>query len=422
MNYAKAPHIFNKAHRGTAPDCSECAREKVALRSQISRDMLFSEAFKAWISRRTIEEASGPSRVRYLKPKSKADYENCASALEKFKTFRTKPIGELAPDDLMDYQNARGVNAPDSDGKWWCHKGKKPQGPHETREAAALWAEKQGGGYELKQTIWAMPCGANHMRKEISLMVRILRDARLWGEEEEESLLRVRAEESDVVHAMTRDEQHRFLHVASNRLEFRTIYQYAIVALQTTASTNEMRELRLCDILLDDRIIQVSPAGSKNSYRQRAIPILTKDCKWALEGLIERARSLGSERPTHHLFPFRVKLGEWNPARPMSDTGLKKQWEAVRSAAQLPELRMYDLRHTGITRMAEAGVPLAVAMTFAGHMTRQMQQRYTAICMAAQREWGSTVWGDGMASGVPPRKPVAAAGSSWNHDRKQVAW
>jgi integrase len=104
----------------------------------------------------------------------------------------------------------------------------------------------------------------------------------------------------------------------------------------------------------------------------------------------------------------------------MSESGLKKPWDAVRRAAGLPKLRVHDLRHTGITRMAEAGVGLRVAMSFAGHMTARMQQRYEAICMAAKRGWGAQVWGEGMERAAVreaaeaavgcagPRKPVAS--------------
>jgi integrase len=50
-------------------------------------------------------------------------------------------------------------------------------------------------------------------------------------------------------------------------------------------------------------------------------------------------------------------------------------------------LRPYDLRHTAITRMAEAGVPIHVIMSFAGHMSAKMQLHYTSISMASKREW-----------------------------------
>jgi integrase len=68
----------------------------------------------------------------------------------------------------------------------------------------------------------------------------------------------------------------------------------------------------------------------------------------------------------------------------MSDSGMKKPWEVVRVAAQLPWLRIHDLRHTAITRMAEAGVPIPVIMAVAGHVTAQMHHHYTSISMAAK--------------------------------------
>ena len=76
----------------------------------------------------------------------------------------------------------------------------------------------------------------------------------------------------------------------------------------------------------------------------------------------------------------------------MGDTGIYKRWSEVRKAAGVEWLRPYDLRHTAITRMAEAGVPIQVIMSFAGHMTLQMQQHYTAISMASKRSWAEAAW------------------------------
>lgn len=251
-------------------------------------------------------------------------------------------------------------------------------------------------------------------------MIRILTGAGLWTDEEKLNFRRLRPVESEIERAMTIEEQHRFLHVAASRLEFRFMYQYSIVALQTTAGTNEFRALRLGDILLADRIIQIPRAGAKNKYRMRAIPLVTEDAIWAMDGLIARAHELGSVDSSHYLFPRQTSRTHYDPSQPISESGLKKPWDKLRCAAGLPKLRLYDLRHTGITRMAEAGVPLRVAMTFAGHMTARMQQRYESICMAAKRGWGEAVWGNGMehaavrdaaeaaVNGAAPRKPVAA--------------
>ena len=128
---------------------------------------------------------------------------------------------------------------------------------------------------------------------------------------------------------------------------------------------------------------------------------------WALERLLERARSLGSGAPHHYLFPIQETKTHYDPLRPMSDSGLKKRWNAVRQAAGLDWLRPYDLRHTAITRMAEAGTPIQVIMSFAGHMTLRMQQHYTTISLMAKRKWARATWdeeGYGGFSGAPPNQ------------------
>jgi CTP:molybdopterin cytidylyltransferase MocA len=101
--------------------------------------------------------------------------------------------------------------------------------------------------------------------------------------------------------------------------------------------------------------------------------------------LIERARTLGASSAQHHLMPFRVAPHQWDPDQPMSNSGIHKAWEAVRAAADVPWLRIHDLRHTAITRMAEAGVPIPVILSMAGHISTRMQQHYTAISEFAKR-------------------------------------
>jgi integrase len=63
----------------------------------------------------------------------------------------------------------------------------------------------------------------------------------------------------------------------------------------------------------------------------------------------------------------------------MSNSGIKKAWDQVRKAADLPWLRIHDLGHTAITLMAEAGVPIPVILSMAGHISTRMQQHYTSV-------------------------------------------
>jgi integrase len=184
------------------------------------------------------------------------------------------------------------------------------------------------------------------------------------------------------------------------------VYWYTVLALQTCASTNELRAIRLRDISLSSQTLRIGVEGSKNKYRNRTIPLATSEAIAAIVYLEARARSYGSHAPEHYLFPFRARgtNGNADPRRPMSDSGLKRTWDDIRTEAKMPRLRPYDLRHTAITRMAEAGTPIAIIMSFAGHVSVKMQQHYTTISMQAKRAAAAAAWT------IPP--PAAPAESS----------
>ena len=53
-------------------------------------------------------------------------------------------------------------------------------------------------------------------------------------------------------------------------------------------------------------------------------------------------------------------------------TSWGEEWVTLPRKAGIPHSRLHDLRHTYITRAAEAGVPLAVTQAQVGHMGVQM--------------------------------------------------
>jgi integrase len=57
----------------------------------------------------------------------------------------------------------------------------------------------------------------------------------------------------------------------------------------------------------------------------------------------------------------------------------RSAWRSLRKAAVLPTLRFHDLRHTCITKLAEAGVPDHVLMSIAGHISPEMIKHYAHI-------------------------------------------
>ncbi len=162
------------------------------------------------------------------------------------------------------------------------------------------------------------------------------------------------------------------------------VYYYALLALATSASNCEMRGLLIGDVNLYSKVLQIRREHAKNRYRIRTIP-MHDEAVWAATRLLERARSLGAAGPHHYLMPFRMTNHISDFTRPMSNGGMRKAWDAVRRAADVPWLRIHDLRHTAITRMAEAGVPIPVILSMAGHISTRMQQHYTAISEFAKR-------------------------------------
>jgi integrase len=322
-------------------------------------DLTFAEAAKQWITRREMG-GDVPTAPRYISPRRIKDLRRYAGAAGKF-------LGRLQLKDihlghLYEYQRARAE----------CD-----------QEAAAF----------------AAPAGANVIRKEIQTIVSVLDAAGLWPDELERRFRRVQAAESDVPPAITPEEQKRLLEAAASREQWRPVYWYALLALQTTAATNELRGLRL-----DDTTSNTIRVRGKNHYRNRTIPVVTDEARGALENLVSRARQLGAKNGEDFLFPRHLTADRYDAGRPMTVWGLRKRWEAVREAAALPGLTIYGLRHAALTRMAEAGAPIHVMMSFAGQMSMRMQRHYVAISLASKCEWARTVWEEPDNKLPPPKK------------------
>jgi integrase len=292
--------------------------------------LTFAEAAERWLDTRSMSAGS----ARYISPRYAADLQQYVRALNnKFGRVRLKNIGIRR---IREYQFER--------------------------------AER---------------CGPNRINQELGTLVQIMRQGDAWSGALERCYEPLKRRYADVRRAMTPEEQQRFLETAASHEEWAFVHQYAMLALGTTASNAEMRGLRVGDIDLDRRLLHIRRDHAKNRYRIRTIP-MHEQALWAAARLIERAKTLGATSPEHYLMPFRDSPNHWDLERPMSDSGLRKPWEVIRVAAQLPWLRIHDLRHTAITRMAEAGVPIPVIMAVSGHVSAQMHTHYTSVSMAAK--------------------------------------
>ncbi|HXE90732.1 MAG TPA: tyrosine-type recombinase/integrase [Terriglobales bacterium] len=226
--------------------------------------------------------------------------------------------------------------------------------------------------------------GASRINHELNTVQQVLALAGCW-KEMEPWYKPLPLPESSPGRALTREEFERLFRMASTNKRWRVAYVAALLTANTTAGPGELRMLRLGDVDLEKAELHIRQ-GIKNPNRKRDIP-LNQDALWAARQAVERARRMGATRPEHYLFPHRAHAqgAEPDPMRPMGSW--KKAWYALRTAAGLPGLRQYDLRHHAITALLEIpSVSERTVMDIAGHVSNEMLKRYSHIRVRTRRE------------------------------------
>lgn len=333
-------------------------KRDAGLRANLNPDMTLIEAGAEWLRALGFAapgEKWTPRPMGFIGQRTYRDFKAHLQPLGKH--FLCKKLRDITIQDVQGYQRAR------ADGVYTDQTKPKP-------------GLRRGPG-----------AGSNVINKELSFLLRLLRLSRAWTAEQLGLYIPLQPYQPDVQRALTVEEQERFMRTAASSEKWAGVYWFSMLALNTTMRTCEIRALQVGDFDIANALVKVGSEGAKNQGSIRAIP-LNRDALKAAEAIIERAKRHGSYSPQHYVFSYRNRREQGryhDPTRPMTESGIKKHWDAVRDAAGVPWFRMYDLRHTAITRLAEAGTPIQVIMEFAGHIDPRMQQRYTHISMQAKR-------------------------------------
>jgi integrase len=233
------------------------------------------------------------------------------------------------------------------------------------------------------------PGGPTCVNHEIGVLNQILKRAGVF-DKIEPHYCPVKVPQSTRGCVLDSTEEEKLFRVASSRPRWKIAYCCALITAHTSAGPGEIRNLRMRDIVLSGdyphmRVVE----GAKNQHRVRDIP-LNASAIWAIQELVKRAKELGAIEPGHFLLPHRAHKGykdgkEPDPTRPAG--GWRKAWENLREAAGMPTLRLYDLRHHVITRLLEdENVSERTVIEIAGHVSRQMLNRYSHIRMRTKKE------------------------------------
>jgi integrase len=221
---------------------------------------------------------------------------------------------------------------------------------------------------------------------EVGTVRAILRKNRLWAAiQPDVRMLRAR---EDVGRAISREEEAALLE-ACRASRSRSLYPAVLVALNTCMRYSELRLLRWGQVDLAAYTLTVGHSKTE-SGTGRLLPL--NDRALAILGFW--ASLFPGREPNHFVFPAErygasgdglAVVYDIDPTKPIGRW--KKAWESAKVRARV-SCRFHDLRHTGCTRMLEAGIPFSVVATIMGwspSTTVRMSRRYGHIGQTAQR-------------------------------------
>jgi integrase len=193
----------------------------------------------------------------------------------------------------------------------------------------------------------------------------------------------------DIGRAINREEEAALLE-ACRASRSRSLYPAVLVALNTCMRYSELRLLRWGQVDLVAYTLTVGHSKTE-SGTGRLLPLNDR----ALAILSFWANLFPGREPNHFVFPAErygasgdglAVVYDCDPTKPIGRW--KKAWESAKVRARVC-CRFHDLRHTGCTRMLEAGVPFSVVATIMGwsaSTTVRMSRRYGHIGQTAQRQ------------------------------------
>jgi len=162
-------------------------------------------------------------------------------------------------------------------------------------------------------------------------------------------------ERNNHMRVLSAQEEQRYLAAASPLL-----HDVAIIMLETGMRPGEIYGLRKEDVDLNLRSAFVRTGKTSNATRH--IPLTDRAFQTLAKRMLQAEASW--------LFPC-----PFDESKPVKDVRKAHDGAVIRATIH-PRFRLYDLRHTALTRMAMAGIDLPTLKELAGHSQIQMTMRY----------------------------------------------
>jgi integrase len=254
---------------------------------------------------------------------------------------------------------------------------------------------------------------------EIGTLRAILRRHGVWaGLQQDVRMLPTR---EDVGRAITAEEERTLLEACA-KSRSRSPLPFVTLAIETGARFGVIRTLQWGNINFSNRCLQFgkdkTPSGTG-----RIIPLNPR----AIATLSFWASHFPERQHEHFVFPaerygaagdkFAPKAYDTDPTRPIGS--IKEAWEEAKKRAASTEkkrveplrCRFHDLRHTAVSRMLDAGVPIAKVAKIVGWSPAtmvRMAARYGHFTLEELRSAVETISRTETKKGSPVFSPVSA--------------
>jgi integrase len=237
------------------------------------------------------------------------------------------------------------------------------------------------------------------------------------------------ATRDDIGRAITPEEESALLH-ACGKSRSRSLVPFVTLAIETGARYGTIRTLQWGCVDFENRCLKwgkdktAAGTGRMVPLSQRAVAALSF---WATH--------FPERKPEHYVFPaerygaggdkFCAKAYDVDPSKPIGS--IKEAWEAAKlragrilkgetKEADLKEkiaplvCRFHDLRHTAVSRMLNAGIPIAKVAKIAGWSPAtmvRMAARYGHFSLNDLRGAVESISGSGIEAESPVFSPVS---------------
>ena len=200
----------------------------------------------------------------------------------------------------------------------------------------------------------------------------------------------------------------------------RVLLPFVVLLIETAARYGTVRRLQWKNVDFVKRCLTFGKDKTRAGSR-RTIPLSQR----ALDALTFWAQQFPDRLPEHYVFPHE-RYGATGAEEVFGFTGgtvyetdlqrptgsIKRAWEQARQRAGLAHLRLHDLRHTGVSRMIAAGIPLPIIAKIVGWAPgtlARMAARYGHFSVEEMRSAVESISGSHLNSaGYPQFSPQSA--------------